>query len=725
MFGRIERSSDLQVPKPQRGLRVRWFLVKISILLFFILIAWRLAQIQVVEASKFQEIARRQYESRMLLPASKGNICDRNGDVLVSNSMFISYAADPKIVRDEARRVAGEFSRFFGKPTKFYLEKLRSDRRFVWLVRRMTPDFANRFKGERFDGVMPFNEPKRLYHYGELAGQLLGFTDIDNKGISGLELQYDKEMRGKDGYVILQKDGLGNRKVSVGYPRVEAIDGATLHLTIDLGYQSIAEEELERGVKRSNADGGLVVAMNPRSGEILILAQYPGVNPSEVSRYDVKNQRLSVVTDMVEPASVFKLVTASAGLEGGLIKPDEFFFAENGKYKVPLRTGSFRIIKDTHPRGWMTFGEAMEISSNIVMAKASDIIGKKRLYRKAKEFGFGSVTGIDLPGEIRGELKKPSSWSVTTLNTMAYGYEVGVTPIQLLAAYGAVANGGLLVKPFVVKKIVGAEGAVMEETEPQVVRRVVTEEIAQTLTKFFEGAVERGTATHARIEGVRIAGKTGTSRKYVDGRYEPGSYLALFIGFFPADDPKFVCLTVIDQPRNGSYFGSQISAPIFRAIAERIISTSLEIPQGDRGTLITRAESSAARRIPNVCNVKVVVARRLLAERGIKSKIIGEGDMVLDQTPEPGTRVREGETVTLFLTRRGKRLADGYVETPELRGLSLRRALNRLAVDRLLGTVNGSGIVIGQTPSPGEKVKVGTKVSIRCEPRRSTTVAAY
>ena len=718
MFAQKQDSLQPEATRTERVLRTRLLAVKMALLLFFILISWRLAQIQVVEAPKYQEIARRQYEVRMPLPSARGSIYDRNGNVLVSNSMFISFAANPKIIDDGSRKVAEEFSRFFGRPKKFYLKRLRAEKKFVWVERSVSPDIAKRFKGEGFEGVVALREPKRLYHYDEVAGQLLGFTDIDNKGLSGLELQFDKQLRGIDGYVILQRDGFGNRKPSVDYPRLEPTAGPNLHLTIDLMYQSIIEEELEQGVKRNKADGGLVGAMNPKTGEILALAQYPGVNPNDVSRGQIQNQKPRAVADLFEPGSIFKLVTASAALEAGLVTPDQMFFAENGEYRIPLRNGRHRVIRDTHKYEWLSFQQAMEVSSNIVMAKVSDIIGGERLYRKSKEFGFGSPTGIEVPGEIRGELKKRSTWSATTLNTMAYGYEVGATPIQILAAYGAVANGGVLFKPFLVRKIVSANGEIIEEGKPKVVRRVISERIAQTLTQFFEGVVERGTATQAKIEGIRIAGKTGTSKKYVDRKYQTGSYTASFIGFFPADDPQIVCLVMVDNPRNGSYYGGLVSAPIFRSIAERIMSTALHIPRARGSSVIARTDSSGFYSLPDVRTMRADIARNLLVQRGLRTEMVGDGEIVLRQVPEPGGKIESGGLVTLFLTQREKLTANGYVETPDLRGLSIRRAINLLAIERMLAKVSGSGIVISQNPVPGEKVKVGTTVSLTCEPRR-------
>jgi stage V sporulation protein D (sporulation-specific penicillin-binding protein) len=303
---------------------------------------------------------------------------------------------------------------------------------------------------------------------------------------------------------------------------------------------------------------------------------------------------------------------------------------------------------------------------------------------------------------------------------MAYGYEVAVTPIQILAAYGAVANGGILLKPYLVKKIVNANNETIEEGRTQIVRRVLSEPIAGTLTRFFEGVVERGTATQAKIEGIRIAGKTGTSRNYSNSK---GGYTASFVGFFPVEDPQIVCLVMVDNPRQGSYFGGEVCAPIFRLIAERMMSTKLQVPRSNRGGLIARADTSALHSVPDVRAMKLDAARGYLASNGCRTEIVGEGDIVSRQSPEPGSKIKHGEIVTLFLTARDKQVADGYVEIPDLRGLTIRHALNRLVLERMVPSVNGSGIVISQNPSPGEKVKIGTRIQLNCEPKKSVAAS--
>ncbi len=716
-----------QPTDPAKGFRTRFLLLKFFFALFFIVIGGRLVMVQVLDASKYRALAKKQYEQRFVLPALRGNIVDRNGNELASNTMFVSFAADPKIVGDDARRVAKAFAQVFGKPSGFYLEKLggpngSDKRRFVWMERSIRPEVAKRIEQAHLPGIVMMNEPKRLYYYDHVGGAMLGFTDLDHKGISGLELALNDDLKGSNGSVTLQRDGLGRSRPSADYPRIEPVNGHDVELTIDIGYQAVAEEELRRGLEANGADGGLAVLMNPRTGEVLALAVAPGVNPNAPGSVDAARARIRVVTDVFEPGSTFKVVTAAAAYEHHLVQPDERFYAERGTMKVTI--GKYvRLIKDTHEYDWLTFREAMEVSSNIVMAKVGKVIGPERLYTMARDLGFGIPTGIDLPGEVRGALKKPSSWSGTTLQTMAYGYEVGVTPVQLLAAYGAVANGGVLVRPYVVRSVRSPSGEVTHATSPTVIRRVMSAETAKQLTEAFEGVVERGTAKDVQIPGVRIAGKTGTARKVVDGSYASGSYTASFVGFFPADDPQVVGVVMMDNPRTRGYYGGVTSGPIFRAIAERIVNSSSRISR----SVMTQRDPMRDRMIstPDVRSMQPEFAQQMLASMGLKGRVYGQGSLVVKQTPEAGHPAEPGDVIALVLGTASKPTTSGAIRVPDVRGMSVRRAMNRLVVEEFEVAVRGSGIVREQVPAAGSASKPGAAVTLVCEPRPLTQAVLY
>jgi cell division protein FtsI (penicillin-binding protein 3) len=414
------------------------------------------------------------------------------------------------------------------------------------------------------------------------------------------------------------------------------------------------------------------------------------------------------ITDVFEPGSVFKLVTGAAALEHGVTTTSTRYDAEQGSYSPRGRPNP---ITDTHPHGIISFREAMEVSSNIVMAKVSDRIGVEHFYTMARDFGFGIATGIELPGEVSGGLKKPTQWSATTLNSMAYGYEVSVTPIQIAAAYGAVANRGVLLRPWVIRRVLDTNGETVRAGAPEVIRRVVSRRTADSLTVLFTGAVERGTGTLARIPGVSIAGKTGTSRKMVKGRYEIGSYTASFVGYLPAEDPRLLCLVMLDNPRAGGYTGGAASAPIFRAIVEQALATSTRFDARTEETVIAGARTVV---VPDVTALRPDAAERTLEEHGFRAERDGAG-LVLGQSPVPGARVERGATVRL-LGAPASAPESTHARVPDLHGLPIRRALSRLAVSGLAGSLEGSGLVRRQSPEAGTRVRRGTRVALVCMP---------
>jgi cell division protein FtsI (penicillin-binding protein 3) len=699
----------------------RVLIVKGVLLLFFVLVSLRLVQIQVIESGTYKDKARKQYEKPEEIPAQRGTIYDRTGHPLVTNARFISFGADPSMVGERSGEVAGRFAAVFNRQRSFYTEKLSGpSRHFVWLERGVNPSTEGRINIAEFPGLITIPAPLRLYPYGSVAGQLLGFTGVDNNGLSGLELELDSVLRGHNGSLILQRDGLNRKRQSVDYPRVDPVDGDAVNLTIDLDYQSIAEEELRKGIERNKAESGLVAMMDPATGEILAMANYPQMNPADPSGTDPLIVRNRVVTDMFEPGSVFKVVTASAAVEGKKVDLAQKFNAEQGLYTPRLPNGKIRNkITDTHKHGIISFEEAMEVSSNIVMAKISDIVGADALFTMARAYGFGTATGIELPGEVRGELKHPTQWSGTTLNSMAYGYEVGVTPIQILCAYAAVANNGTLMKPFVVRSVVGPENTLVAEHRPEPIRRVVSRNTASLLTQMFRGVVERGTGVTAKIPGLAVAGKTGTAKRVIDGKYTVNDYTASFAGFFPAQDPAVVCLVMIENPRDRGYTGGLAAAPVFKAIAERIYATSgrFRAHQTD-----ARAESGLPV-VPDLSTLPLESARSLLLAAGFEPEVRGTGTIVVRQSPPAGTRAPRRSAVELTVLDESSR-GGGLVPMPDVRGLAIRRALTRLALLRLDVAIQGSGVVVAQEPQPREQVRGGARVVIRCEPRNLPLVTA-
>lgn len=653
------------LPRPEKRARVR--ILQIGLALFFLVIGFRLVQIQIIESQKYREIAQRQYRSKVILPAVRGLLYDRKGNIIASNSILVSFAADPKVAAEDAAAIARKFSQLFKKPASHYLKILRSNSRFVWLERLVDSKYLKQIDLKKLNGLVVRYETKRLYYNDYLAGQLVGGTNIDNIGISGIELEFDRQLRGENGFVIFQRDGFGRARPSVDYPRVEPEKGNNIYLTIDLQIQAIAEKELRKGIELNRAERGLVIVLDPKTGEILAVAQYPHADPNILGKYDQQDQKLRAVSDLLEPGSVFKIVTASAALEYGIVKPESNFFAEEGVYTVNITSTKSRKIYDTHKEGWLTFQKAMEVSSNIVMAKVSDLIGSERFYKMARDYGFGIATNIDFPGEAKSVLKKPIEWSATTLNTMAFGYEVGVTPLQIVCAYAAVANNGILMKPHFFKKATDPLGNIISESQPQQIRRVISQRTTQTLKKLLEGVVEHGTGMPARISDIKVAGKTGTSKKIIDGHYETGNYIASFIGFFPSDDPQIVCLVMLDNPRGSSYYGGTVCAPVFRSIAEQVITTT---------------------------------------------EVMSHSQVVAASSDNHKRSIEKPKDITWVPLN----------QVPDVRGFSIRKAIEILKSRKLRPVVNGSGVVTEQSPAPGQPIKNGMKITLICQPKFSESL---
>jgi len=473
----------------------------------FAIVAYRLFTIQVIDSAKYQLAAKKQYESKIMLKPSRGIIYDRKMNALVSNVNMYSFAADPNMI-DNKDSVAALFASIFEKDKKYYLDKLEAkNTSFVWLERRIDPKYEPLIKDINCYGVIKLNEAHRVFNYDRLASQIIGYTNIDNIGLSGIELEKDNVISGMEGYIVMQKDGLGRKRPAVDYPRREPVDGSSIILTIDMNIQKIVEEELAGGVNMNNSEGGKCIVMSVKTGEILAM------HSITINEQGENSDKLAIITDMYEPGSTFKLVSAAASLQEELLNKGDVINTYGGEYTLKGFT-----VKDAHKFSSLSFQQVIEQSSNIGMVQVANRLGKERFYKYARDFGFGITTGIDLPGEMKGRLKKPVEYSPISLSSMAIGYEVMVTALQMANAYSCLANGGVLMKPYIVKKELSPDGKIIVENKPIPIRTVVSNQTARDLTELLVGVVERGTGTDARIENIRIAGKTGTSRKFVDGK---------------------------------------------------------------------------------------------------------------------------------------------------------------------------------------------------------------
>lgn len=694
-------------PRPHRDPR-RIYVAGALLTAGLLVVAVRLVMLQIVHGAEYAEQARRQYESKVVLQAERGPLFDRNGILLATNGLSISFAVDPKQVSDP-RKLAQAFSRALGEPEETFLKKITAKgTSFVWLRRKVSGAPLAMLKDLEDDGLIKINEPLRRFEYASLGAQAIGCTDIDNHGLSGVELFYDEALRGVDGYMVMQRDAVGRRRPDIDFPLSRPMHGEGLVLTLDITMQGIVEDELRKGVERAGAASGTAIALDPKTGEILAIATYPGYDPNNVKGADPASIRVRAITDTYEPGSTMKVVTAAAAIEEGAIRTDEEIDGEGGTYELAGHT-----IRDDHPAGMMPIRRAFEMSSNIAFAKIAGRLPSPRFYKYVRDFGFGIISGVDLPGEARGEVKKPGEFGAETQAFMAFGYQLSVTPLQLVAAYAAVANGGVMMKPHLLKRRLDREGEVVEEIEPQEIRQVISSRTADTLRELMVGVVEEGTGKEARIDGLRIAGKTGTAQQLADGAYSKSKYNASFAGFFPADDPKVTLLVLLDSPSNG-YYGGQVAAPIFREIARRVVNASMEgttpapaiadVPD----TLRTRPARMVGRiHVPDLRGIDPAAARSIAERAGFRVLVEGSGSFVSTQMPAPGMLHDRLGVVTLetAVPARPRTM-------PDVRGMSLRRALNILNASRIQPRVSGGGIVRGQAPAPGSQLPTSSPVAI-------------
>ncbi len=672
--------------------------------LLFLVILYKLFNIQVMDAARYQLAAKKQYESRISLKSSRGIIYDRKMNSLVSNIVMYSFAADPNMI-DNKDSVAQIFAGIFKKDKQFYLDKLnQKNTSFVWLERRIDPRYEAQVKDINLSGVIKLNEPNRVFNYDKLSSRIVGYTNIDNNGLSGVELELNDILQGKEGYVVMQKDGLGRKRPAVEYPRQEPVDGNNVILTIDMNIQKIAEEELLAGVEANNSSGGKVIVMNVKTGEILAM--------HSLNLDGTSQDKIAEITDMYEPGSTFKIVTAASALEESLYSKFDIINTYGGEYMN---------IKDSHKYSSLTFSGVIEQSSNVGTIQIANKLGRERFYKYARDFGFGITTGLDLPGEMKGRLKRPVEFSPVSLNYMAIGYEVLVTALQMTNAYACIANGGMMMKPFIVKKILAPDGTLLKENKPVEIRNVISRNTAKQLTEMFVGVVERGTGKDAAIENIKIAGKTGTSQKLVDGNYSKSKYTSSFIGYFPAENPQIVIAVIIDAPGNGEIYGGKVSAPIFKKIAERLINFTglheFSAPENN-ADLVYTTERKQNESPLNLVNFDISDAVKFLNDNEIPFEVQGprKNSIVISQEQ---VKDEKGSIKIKLITSGNedglKQVKDGSIKMPDLKGLSLRKCIKVISALGIDYKVNGTGKVTAQVPEAGSQLQKGSQVIINCD----------
>ena len=546
----------------------------------------------------------------------------------------------------------------------YYLKRLNSKHPHVYLERNIAAKQCSQLLSKPLpEGIQIESTVRRYYPYGEVAAPLIGLVGTDNHGLTGLEEQYDNQLSGSPGWKVIGSDGHGQRRIRGDFDQEDPVDGYDCYLSLDIDIQVIVEEELRKALKKHDADQGMAVLVHPGTAEILAMASLPGFNPN--SRGSIHPDALTVhpIMSSFEPGSTFKIVGASACLEGDHLEPSEKFYCEDGRFKIMGVT-----ISDWRSYGTLTFAEVIQNSSNIGIIKATERLGKAELFEHARRYGFSEKTGITLKGEANGSLKNYTQWSGISKSEISIGYEVSVTALQMAMAYSAVANGGYLMRPQLVKAIRTPEGFTQTIDTMDVVRRVASGETMATMREILCQAVELGTGTKAFLPSLDIAGKTGTAKKLEDGEYV-NEYLASFASFYPAADPVYALVVIIDNPRRQGYTGGMVAAPVAREIYRRIHNLRRVSPK--------KAPTNS---------------EPVLADDQ-KRRFRFSGELLSSALP-----VLKAEST--------------HIEMPELRGSSMRASLQTLSSIGIQAVVHGSGRVVRQTPAPGTRITSESNIEL-------------
>lgn len=653
----------MAAPEKWIGIRIR--LIGFCFLAVFALVVVRAFQLQVLGQEEWRKRAERQHQRVIPLTAQRGTIYDRNGEELALSIEVDSLFIEPPKVTEPVR-AAKALATTLGLPYAGVLAKLESKKSFLWLKRQVSERESEAVRALNLDGVNFIKEHRRYYPNSEIGAQVIGFTGLDPEGLEGVELAYNSVILGQGGYLVTERDALG-RGMGSGSPVIQGGPGSNLYLTLDKNLQYIAEKELAAGVRQARARAGTAVVLDPHTGQILAMASQPDFNPNAFHKYRPSQWRNRAICDTFEPGSTFKPFVVAAALNEKVVGSQQRIFCENGSFRVGGRT-----IHDHHKYGSLTVAEVLKFSSNIGMAKIAKLLERDRVHRYLTDFGFGAPTGIHLPGEVGGLVRRPNQWFEIDLAAISFGQGITVTPLQLAGATAAIANGGYLMAPYVVQRVLDGYGQQIEYRQPTILRQVVSEEVARQVRQMMiESTEEGGTGTLAAVPGYRIAGKTGTAQKVdpVTGGYSVDKRIASFVGFAPAEAPRLVILVVVDEPE-GQVYGGVVAAPVF----SRIASQSL--------------------RYLNIAPTEPVqeVVPAPLDETGRKPVAVVSKSL-------SGSEAPTAESAGLRM--------------PDFNGLSCRQVLQIMEKTGINVNLKGNGRVIEQHPGAGQPIHYGTEVWVR------------
>ena len=653
----------------------RLALVMMLITLWTLLILLRLGQLQILRHQDFALLAlQRQQVTRSIL-APRGIIYDAHMDELATSVTVRTVAAEPKRIRDVVT-ASRNLASILGLNPSELLARMTDPAKQVFQIikRRIDPEMEPRIEALAVEGVYLVEESTRVYPNRAIASHVLGFVNMNGDGGAGIELQYDKELKGTQGQISFDIDA--RRQSFRGKVEKPPVQGRSLILSIDRSIQYIAERELASGIERAHALRGTAIVMESDTGRILALAVNPDFNCNAYNEYPAEAWRNRAISDLFEPGSTFKVVVATAALEAGLTQPQEIIDCQMGSITIGKH-----VFHDHKPYGLLTFNQILEFSSNVGAAKLGLRLGEQRLHDALCSFGFGSKTNVDLPGEIAGLVRDWRQWSGLSVGAISFGQEIGVTSLQILRAVNAIANGGYRTRPSVVDRVIDQRGDLVR-VRTQERTRIMSPETARAVREAFEGVILRGTGHRAALEGYRAAGKTGTAQKTIDGRYSNTKYLASFIGFAPLPAPRISVLVQIDEPQ-GMIYGGDVAAPVFQRIAQETL-LQLRVPPDKTLPLpkfnATVADAGTEDFLPNASPVAPLVA--------------SGGDTPAGET---AIKMRVGTETAVM---------------PDFRGLAKRKVVDRCLELGIQMQASGSGIAVFQAPPPGTTITVGDTCSV-------------
>jgi len=667
----------------------------IILFVFFIILLLaifaRLFYIQIGQADVLGQRASDQRLRMLQLEPKRGVIFDRLGrELAISSGSETVVALPPEIENPEktARELAGILNFSYSE----ILRRITQPRAAIYLERKIDDTRAETIRSWDLSGIIFIEESKRFYPQGELASHIIGFAGIDNHGLEGIELIMDYYLQGQPGRMSTERDGLG-QEIPQGIELFQPPqDGYDVYLTIDQVLQYLAERELEKAMQQHEARGGSVIVVDPRGGDILAMANYPGFDPNNFQSYTSSAWRNTAIGNSYEPGSTFKIITAAAALEEGVVNPEDLFF-DPGQIKVGPETIS---CWREGGHGTLNFLEIFTESCNPGFVQVGNRLGVENFYKYVQGFNFGSRLGIDLPGESSGRIYPFDQLGPVEIATMSFGHGIAVTPLQMVMATAAVANGGFLMEPRLIQEVRDSQGNLIEGFGPRVLNQVISEETAEMTMALLAAAVDAGTGAEAQIAGYQIGGKTGTAR-----HYDREAYDSSFVGVLPVDDPQLIIGVVLYEVTSEPFYGSQVAAPIFREVGREAIRY-LEMRPTVREEIPQVEAETGKQRIPDVVGLSPEQGMERLRTMGFNVNLEGQGERIAEQLPRPGTEVAPGTTIILFFADDAPRMKDYFTLVPDFRGLSREEAENLAFSLGFQVNITGSGRVHNQEPKAGD-----------------------